>query len=224
LRRALGDLAADLTRARTQAAVELAQAVTAELHGLAMPDAHLEVAVHHRPDPAGLVVDLGDGAGPQSYAAAAEGIDEIELLLAPHAGAPARAVGKGASGGELSRVMLAIEVVLGAVDPVPTFVFDEVDAGVGGSAALEIGRRLALLARTSQVLVVTHLAQVAAFADRHLKVEKASDGAVTESGVTLLDDAGRVRELARMLGGVAESDSAQAHAEELLLLGRRTSG
>jgi DNA repair protein RecN (Recombination protein N) len=112
--------------------------------------------------------------------------------------------------------MLGLEVVLAAADPVPTFVFDEVDAGVGGRAALGIGRRLARLARTSQVLVVTHLAQVAAFADRHLTVVKSSDGEVTVSGVTALDAQGRVRELARMLGGMADSGTAQAHAQELL--------
>jgi DNA repair protein RecN (Recombination protein N) len=146
-----------------------------------------------------------------------EGFDEVELLLVPHAGAPARPLSKGASGGELSRVMLGLEVVLGTADPVPTFVFDEVDSGVGGRAALGIGRRLARLARSSQVLVVTHLPQVAAFADRHLLVVKSGDGEVTESGVRLLDDEGRVRELARMLGGMEESDTAQAHAEELLV-------
>lgn len=218
LREVLAGHAARLTAVRVAAAARLAEAVTGELQGLAMPDARLHVDVRHRPDPAGLPVDLGDGAGVQTFQAGPEGVDEIELLLAPHPGAPARAVGKGASGGELSRVMLAIEVVLGGVDPVPTFVFDEVDAGVGGQAALEIGRRLARLARASQVIVVTHLPQVAAFADLHLKVEKSSDGAVTVSGVRPLDDTARVRELARMLGGVADSDSAQAHAEELIAL------
>src|ERR687885_1424544 len=112
--------------------------------------------------------------------------------------------------------MLGLEVVLAGVDPVPTFVFDEVDAGVGGRAALGIGRRLARLAAGSQVLVVTHLAQVAAYADRHLTVVKSRDGEVTVSGVTRLDTEGRVRELARMLGGMADSDTAQAHARELL--------
>lgn len=153
-------------------------------------------------------------------AAGADGVDEVELLLLPHPGAPARPLAKGASGGELSRVMLGLEVVLGGVDPVPTFVFDEVDAGVGGQAALGIGRRLGRLARSAQVLVVTHLPQVAAFADRHLVVTKAVTGEVTESGVTLLDEAGRVRELARMLGGMADSGSARAHAEELLATAR----
>lgn len=144
------------------------------------------------------------------------GVDDVEILLQPHPGAPARPIQRGASGGELSRVMLAVEVVFAGADPVPTFVFDEVDAGVGGTAAVEVGRRLARLARVAQVLVVTHLPQVAAFADRHLLVEKSGDGLVTRSGVTTLDHAGRVRELSRMLAGQAESESAQAHAEELL--------
>jgi DNA repair protein RecN (Recombination protein N) len=146
------------------------------------------------------------------------------MLLVPHAGAPARPLGKGASGGELSRVMLALEVAL-ATSPdrgehTPgTFVFDEVDAGVGGRAATEVGRRLAALARGSQVLVVTHLAQVAAFADRHLVVTKSRDGAITASGVAEVTGEDRVRELARMLSGQEESDAARAHAAELLGLG-----
>jgi DNA repair protein RecN (Recombination protein N) len=112
--------------------------------------------------------------------------------------------------------MLAVEVVFAGADPVPTLVFDEVDAGVGGKAAVEVGRRLAALARTSQVLVVTHLPQVAAFADQHLVVRKADDGAVTRSGVVALDDAGRLQELSRMLAGLEESRAAKAHARELL--------
>ncbi|MET9021408.1 DNA repair protein RecN [Actinopolymorpha sp. NPDC004070] len=146
----------------------------------------------------------------------AHGVDEVELRLQPHQGAPARAVQRGASGGELSRVMLAVEVVFAGVDGVPTFVFDEVDAGVGGRAAVEIGRRLARLAANAQVVVVTHLPQVAAFADRHYVVRKSDDGSVTRSGLTWLDDEGRVSELARMLAGLDGSASARAHAEELL--------
>lgn len=215
LRTRLAEVGARLTRARREAADRLAQEVTGELAELAMPHARLRVDVRQRPDEAGLAVDLGEG--PVLLAPGPDGFDEVELLLAPHAGAPFRQLSKGASGGELSRVMLGLEVVLGAADPVPTFVFDEVDSGVGGRAALGIGRRLARLARTSQVLVVTHLPQVAAFADRHLLVVKSDDGQVTESGVRLLDDDGRVRELARMLGGMEESDTAQAHAEELLV-------
>lgn len=214
LRGRLATAGAALSAARSKAAKKLATAVTAELAQLAMPSARLVVEVRQRREEGGLPVDLGDG--PVPLAAGPDGVDEVELLLSPHAGAPPRPLAKGASGGELSRVMLGLEVVLGAADPVPTFVFDEVDSGVGGQAALGIGRRLAKLARTSQVLVVTHLPQVAAFADRHLLVVKSRSGEVTESGVQRLDDAARVRELARMLGGMADSDSAQAHAEELL--------
>ncbi len=214
LRSALATAAAELSRRREAAAGALGDAVSGELADLSMPDARLVVEVRRREDPDGLAVDLGDG--PVRRAAGPDGIDEVEFQLVPHPGAPARPIAKGASGGELSRVMLGLEVVLAAADPVPTFVFDEVDAGVGGRAALGIGRRLARLARTSQVLVVTHLAQVAAFADRHLTVVKSRDGEVTVSGVTALDADGRVRELARMLGGMADSGTAQAHARELL--------
>jgi DNA repair protein RecN (Recombination protein N) len=112
--------------------------------------------------------------------------------------------------------MLAVEVALASTNPVPTFVFDEVDAGVGGKAAVEVGRRLALLARHAQVLVVTHLPQVAAFADRHVVVLKSSDGSVTTSGLSVLDDEGRVKELSRMLAGLEDSETAIAHAQELL--------
>jgi DNA repair protein RecN (Recombination protein N) len=196
----LADLADQLHQVRTAAGERLAKAVSVELTELAMPHARLTVDVRRR-----------DELGPQ-------GADEVTLLLAPHAGAEPRPLARGASGGELSRVMLALEVVLAGSDPVPTFVFDEVDQGVGGRAAVEIGRRLARLSRSSQVLVVTHLPQVAAFADRHLVVAKEDDGQVTESGVVRLDEAGRVRELARMLAGQAESGSARAHAEELLEL------
>jgi DNA repair protein RecN (Recombination protein N) len=214
LRSALAEAAADLSLRRASAATRLADAVSAELAELSMPDARLAVEVRQRTDEDGLTVDLG--SGPIRLAAGPDGVDEVEFLLMPHAGAPLRPLAKGASGGELSRLMLGLGVVLGTADPVPTFVFDEVDAGVGGRAALGIGRRLARLARTSQVLVVTHLAQVAAYADRHLTVVKSRDGEVTVSGVTTLDQAGRVRELARMLGGMEDSDTARAHARELL--------
>jgi DNA repair protein RecN (Recombination protein N) len=192
------DLAARLTELRRQAAERFAEAVTVELAALAMPHARLTVAV----TPAS---ELGP-----------HGRDEVEIRLAAHPGAPSLPLHKGASGGELSRVMLAIEVVFAGADPVPTFVFDEVDAGVGGKAAVEVGRRLARLARLAQVVVVTHLPQVAAFADTHLVVEKANDGSVTRSGVIRLDQQGRVRELSRMLAGLEDSELGQAHAEELL--------
>jgi DNA repair protein RecN (Recombination protein N) len=218
LRARLAELATQVSVGRTKAAARLGELVGAELAELAMPHARLEAAVTQRTvEPADAGLELADG---RCVAFGRQGIDEVELLLSPHDGAPARPLSRGASGGELSRVMLALEVVLAGVDPVPTFVFDEVDAGVGGRAAVEIGRRLARLAELAQVLVVTHLPQVAAYADRHLVVTKAEDGSVVESGVVTLDHAGRVQELARMLAGQEESRAAQAHAKELLAAAR----
>ncbi|UOQ89503.1 DNA repair protein RecN [Agromyces endophyticus] len=191
-------LATRITEQRTEAAVRLAEAVTHELAALAMPDAVLSVSVEPAAEPT------------------AHGRDQVSILLQPHPGAEPRSVSRGASGGELSRVMLAIEVVIAGTDPVPTFVFDEVDAGVGGAAAIEIGRRLARLAERSQVIVVTHLAQVAAFATNHLSVIKGTDGAVTASSVRQLQGAEREAEMARLLSGLADSESGLAHARELL--------
>ena len=210
LRSELGTVAAALSEERTKAAVKLGKLVTSELASLAMPHARLSVAVTQSDEETGLQV------GGRTVRFSPTGVDDVELLLAANRGADPRPLGKGASGGELSRVMLGVEVALAATNPVPTFVFDEVDAGVGGKAAVEVGRRLALLARHAQVLVVTHLPQVAAFADRHVVVVKSSDGTVTTSGLTTLDDEGRVRELSRMLAGLEDSDTALAHAEELL--------
>ncbi|RKS07706.1 DNA replication and repair protein RecN [Nocardiopsis sp. Huas11] len=198
LRERLESYAQELTRIRSEAAERFGSAVTEELTALAMPHARVSVRIQ-----------TGEEFGQH-------GRDEVELLLAPHPSSPPLALHKGASGGELSRVMLAIEVVFAGADPVPTFVFDEVDAGVGGKAAVEIGRRLARLAQRAQVIVVTHLPQVAAFADAHLVVEKSTEGLVTESGVVRLDRDGRVRELSRMLAGLEDSELGRAHAEELL--------
>ncbi|MFF8847784.1 DNA repair protein RecN [Streptomyces sp. NPDC015127] len=214
LRRELSDLAQTLTDARTEAAARFAEAVTEELASLAMPHARVSFAIRQTDDPEGVEV----GGRPVAYGP--YGVDEVELLLAPHPGAPPRPIAKGASGGELSRVMLAVEVVFAGTDPVPTYLFDEVDAGVGGKAAVEIGRRLAKLAKSAQVVVVTHLPQVAAFADRQLLVEKTNDGSVTRSGVTVLEGEDRVRELSRMLAGQEDSQTARAHAEELLAAAR----
>ncbi|WP_104134420.1 MULTISPECIES: DNA repair protein RecN [unclassified Cryobacterium] len=198
------DLAAALTTLRAAAAVRLGALVTAELGALAMPDAVLHVEVE---------------AGGEFTVT---GCDLVRLLLQPHAGAEPRSLARGASGGELSRVMLAIEVVINATDPVPTFVFDEIDAGVGGAAAIEIGRRLARLAETAQVIVVTHLAQVAAFAVNHLSVVKDSDGSVTASSVRQLRGEGRAAEMARLLSGLPDSKSGLEHARELLELAQPT--
>ncbi|KZM34172.1 DNA repair protein RecN [Oerskovia enterophila] len=208
----LSALGARITASRVEAGERLAHAVTEELAGLAMGGSRLEVDVTPADEP-----------GPW-------GADVVTLSLVPHPGSPPRPLGKGASGGELSRVMLAIEVALAtsgtdagtdAAAPLPTFVFDEVDAGVGGRAAVEVGRRLASLARSAQVIVVTHLAQVAAFADSQLVVTKSHGGAdgadpVTVTGVHEVTGEERVRELARMLSGQDESDAARQHALELL--------
>ena len=191
-------LAAQLSALRQAAATALGTQVTVELAALAMPTATLHVRVE-----SGQVL-------------AQHGCDQVSLLLAAHPGADPLPLGKGASGGELSRVMLALEVVIAGSDPVPTFVFDEVDAGVGGASALEIGRRLDRLAQASQVIVVTHLAQVAAYANNHLLVVKDTDGQVTTSSVAVLEGENRVRELARMLGGMEDSHTALSHARELL--------
>jgi len=214
----VAELAARVRAARIEAAGRFADAVTVELAGLAMPHARVQVAVTPRAvgrgEPSLTVAGTECGIGP-------DGADEVELKLLAHPGAPALPLQKGASGGELSRVMLAIEVVFAGAGGPPTLVFDEVDAGVGGRAAVEIGRRLARLARAHQVLVVTHLPQVAAFADRHLVVAKDTGGAVTTSGVRVVEDTERARELARMLAGLPDSDLGIAHAEELLAVAAR---
>ena len=192
------ELAARVSDVRTRSATQLSARVTDELTHLAMANAEIVVTVEDRSD----------------YSLS--GKDEVAILLRPHQGAPPRPLGKGASGGELSRVMLAIEVVIAGDDPVPTFIFDEVDAGVGGAAAIEIGKRLAQLSRTAQVIVVTHLAQVAAFADNHLSVIKGDDGSVTTSSVHKLEGEARIAEMARLLSGLPDSESGLAHARELV--------
>ena len=247
--------AAALTRARTEAAAALAAAVTEELRGLAMGDARVHVIVRPRSATAGGPAlgaaggpTLGAAGGPASGAAGQpvsgvgvgpdgrsgagpDGTDEVEFQLQPHPDVDPVALQKGASGGELSRVMLALEVVLAGTDPVPVMVFDEVDAGVGGRAAIEVGRRLARLGRAHQVIVVTHLAQVAAFADRHLTVRvtgghvnagsegpragETPGGGRTVSEVVVVEGDERVGELARMLAG-RDTSTARQHAAELL--------
>ena len=192
------DLAERMSVIRQKAASELSAAVTAELSALAMIGASLEVQV----------VRLAE--------LTSSGFDQVSLLLSAYPGAEPRPIGKGASGGELSRIMLAIEVVLAKSELAPTFIFDEVDAGVGGAAATEVGRRLAMLAKNAQVIVVTHLPQVAAFAGRHLRVLKSSSAEYTATDVVTLEGEQIVEELARMLSGLSESESGKSHARELL--------
>jgi DNA repair protein RecN (Recombination protein N) len=195
-------LAKTITELRTKAAAELAKSVTNELAALAMTGASLEVTI----TPAS---ELGS-----------HGADQVAILLSAYPGAEPRPLGKGASGGELSRIMLAIEVVLAKSELAPTFIFDEVDAGVGGAAATEVGKRLATLAQNAQVIVVTHLPQVAAFATRHLRVLKSVSDKYTATDVVRLEGEAVVEELARMLSGLSESESGKTHAKELLELAK----
>jgi DNA repair protein RecN (Recombination protein N) len=193
--------AADITKARTKAAAAFSAQVTGELESLAMPGA----TVQFKLSPA--------NPGPS-------GADLIELGLISRPDSPWIPMSKGASGGELSRIMLAVEVVLAAADPTETFVFDEVDAGVGGAAAVEVGKRLARLARNAQVIVVTHLPQVAAFADRHLVIARSDGQEVHSSSVSEVQQGERVAELSRMLAGLADSQAGTQLAEELLALAK----
>ena len=208
VKKALLQCAKDLSSTRSKAAITLATAVSAEIHALSMPHTNLVVNVSH-PDYVGALKESDF---------AASGCDEVTLLLQAHKDGPLVPIAKGASGGEMSRVMLGLEVVLAKVQPVGTYIFDEVDAGVGGKAAIEVGRRLALLAKDAQVIVVTHLPQVAAWADSHFVVKKSSDGSVVASGVNKLAEAERINEIARMLAGLEDSASAQEHAAELLAM------
>jgi DNA repair protein RecN (Recombination protein N) len=200
--------AQSLTEVRRQAAADLSAAVSEELKHLSMPHTQLIVDV-----------EAPEYEGPLKESDfTAFGCDEVSISIKAHATAAKIAIGKGASGGEMSRIMLALEVVIAKTHPVGTYIFDEVDAGVGGKAAIEVGRRLHLLAQSSQVIVVTHLPQVAAWADTHFRVEKRSDGSIVESGVEKLSESQRVEEIARMLAGLEESSSALEHAAELLAM------
>jgi DNA repair protein RecN (Recombination protein N) len=198
-------LAEEISARRLEAAVRLSSEVNQELAGLAMAGAQLVVEVTAQED-------LG-----------LHGKDQVSLLLRSYSGSEPRPIAKGASGGELSRIMLALEVALAKGLNTPTFIFDEVDAGVGGAAAIEVGKRLARLSKDAQVIVVTHLAQVAAFADNHLRVLKSSAGDVTESDVETLSGEAREAELARMLSGLSDSATAREHAIELMSLAKAPS-
>ena len=199
---------ASLSKFRRKWAQKLSASVSQEIHSLAMPHTQFQCDVsspdYSAPLPASTFTAVG--------------ADDIAMRLQSHPGGPLVAVAKGASGGELSRVMLALEVVLAQSQPVGTYVFDEVDAGVGGKAAVEVGRRLCELSRHAQVIVVTHLAQVAAWADSHFVVRKSEDGSVSQSDVVNVTGAARVEEIARMLAGHEDSRSAQEHAAELLAM------
>ena len=200
--------AKSLTSARREAADALSTLVTAEIQALAMP--HTKFFAEITSPDYSMALKESDFT--------LLGCDEVAMLIQGQSDGPRIALGKGASGGEMSRIMLALEVVIAKTHPVGTYIFDEVDAGVGGKAAIEVGKRLHLLAQSSQVIVVTHLPQVAAWADTHFVVKKSSDGSVVQSGVSKLGQSERVEEIARMLAGLEESTSAREHAAELLAM------
>ena len=207
LKKELVKAAKDLTALRQESSRTLSTLVTAEIQQLSMPHTSFHA-----------VVESADYSALKESDFNSLGCDEVSMLIQGHKDGPLVPLAKGASGGEMSRVMLALEVVLASTHPVGTYVFDEVDAGVGGKAAIEVGRRLYALSKHAQVIVVTHLPQVAAWADSHFVVTKNSDGSVTESNVTKVADERRVEEIARMLAGMEGSTSAREHATELLEL------
>lgn len=201
--------ARDLSLLRSSAAKDLGSAITAELASLSMPHGKFEIVVNS-------LLPAAESQWKES------GIDEIEMRFTSHGG-DLLPIAKAASGGELSRLLLAIEVTIAGREQIPTYVFDEVDAGIGGKAALEVGRRLRALARHAQVIVVTHLPQVAIWADRHIVISKSDAGAITRSSLHVVDGAERENEIARMLSGLEDSEHAQEHARELLELRKRES-
>lgn len=198
-----------LSTIRIKAAENLSSLVTEEIKKLSMPNSFLEVVVNSK-----------DGNLEDSYLP--HGVDEVEILFCSHTGGKALPLNKVASGGELSRIMLALEVVIADTQNVGTYIFDEVDAGVGGKAAIEIGKRLATLAKKAQVIVITHLPQVAVWADQHLVVRKNESGSVTQSDVLDISENERKIEIARMLSGQEDSETAQQHAAELLQIVRES--
>lgn len=200
--------AVSLSAARERAANNLSSEVTREIQALAMPHTTFFVVVN-KPDYQGQL---------KENFFTTLGCDEVVMQIQGQSDGPKIALGKGASGGEMSRIMLALEVVIAKSHPVGTYIFDEVDAGVGGKAAIEVGKRLHALSQSAQVIVVTHLPQVAAWADTHFLVNKSSDGTIVASGVTRLSEESRVEEIARMLAGLEGSTSAREHAAELLAL------
>ena len=209
LYKVMASTASELSKARIKSAEKLSELVTSEVRALSMPNAYLQMQV--------ISKDPSDEASFLDY-----GLDEIEILFCSHQGGKALALNKVASGGELSRIMLALEVVIADSQNIGTYIFDEVDAGVGGKAAIEIGRRLASLSKKAQVIVITHLPQVAVWADQHLVVKKNEGGSVTQSDVLEVSANERKVEIARMLSGQESSETAQQHAAELLQVVRES--
>lgn len=199
---------------RIESALNISKAIEKELTSLSIPNAKFQVSVETNDDPQGLKITI---AGKDHLLLFDNhGVNQISFEFSANPGQPLRPITKVASGGEMSRIMLAVELVFSQNVAAKTMIFDEVDAGIGGAAAIEVGKRLKALAQHHQIVVVTHLPQVAAFADKHLKVEKSATGNVTTSSVTELDQNARVTEIARMMAGIEDSASALEHARELL--------
>ncbi len=214
LLRSIGGLAAKLSQGRQQAADRLARAIERELADLRMEGGRFEVSITQEEDEEG-----GAFVGDRRLAFDATGVDRVEFLMTANPGEPLRPLSKVASGGETSRIMLALKGVLGRVDHTPTLIFDEIDQGIGGRIGAVVGQKLWGLADSHQVLVVTHLAQLAGFADTHFRVHKQERGGRTITLTEILDDKGRVDELAAMIG--AQTDSARQGAHDILMLARR---
>jgi len=210
VRAALACTTEAISAARQQAAGRLAPDVTRELRSLGMPSAQFVVRVETRPDPDGLEVSG------RTVAFDATGADDVEFLLSPNPGEPARRLARAASGGELSRAMLAIKTVLARADRIPSLIFDEIDSGIGGTTAAAVGLRLARLGLTHQVFCVTHLPQIAAYADHHFVVRKESAAGRTTTTASKVSGDERLGEMARMLGSASGSAAALEHARELL--------
>ena len=199
---------------RVDSSTKISLAIEKELKSLSMPNADFKVRIETSEDQAGLKIKVDKNETHLHFDNF--GVDQISFEFSANPGQPLRPISKVASGGEMSRIMLAIELVFSKSGASKTMIFDEVDAGIGGAAAIEVGKRLKALAKNHQIVVVTHLPQVAAFADKHLKVEKSASGNITTSSVIELDSGARVTEIARMMAGIQDSASALEHARELL--------
>jgi DNA repair protein RecN (Recombination protein N) len=199
---------------RVDSSTKISLAIEKELKSLSMPNADFKVRIETSEDQAGLKIKVDKNEIHLHFDN--YGVDQVSFEFSANPGQPLRPISKVASGGEMSRIMLAIELVFSKSGASKTMIFDEVDAGIGGAAAIEVGKRLKALAKNHQIVVVTHLPQVAAFADKHLKVEKSASGNVTTSSVIELDSGARVTEIARMMAGIQDSASALEHARELL--------
>jgi DNA repair protein RecN (Recombination protein N) len=213
LREGIGAAAGQLSERRQVAGKELAQAMERQLDDLNMRKARFQTRIGQRPDANGAPV--GEGEHAERYAFTATGIDQVEFLIAPNPGEPFKPLARTASGGETSRLMLALKTILSHADAVPILIFDEIDSGISGRSGQVVGEKLWGLGRTHQVLCITHLPQIAALGDRHFQVAKGLHGDRTTTEVSALDGGARVDELGQMLGG-SITNASRANARDLL--------